>query len=360
LKYMAFHNGAGTVLFRGQIRAPAAPSPRRWTDNADAANFYADLMPVAGPAPEVGGSGACAIVYSKLYATMKVTCVHTCTSPNAAHIHGPIADTAAIGSDSSNLWFTFVLDPATPGIVSGTATGVTAGEYAQFINARYYVNVHTAAQGPGCARGQIYRAGVSGPTQNLAGPSHIAVLDQLQAGFGPTTTDLAYSAGRMGVALVWNNVPAATLMTKQAWTGLSTAALQAHIHGPAAPSSWFGTLAPNTGNVVWTIAQGSATTVSTTNSFTAVTAAQTSSFDNGNYYFNVHTTANGGGEIRGQVVKSRCYPYTGMACPAFVAPAGSSSSSTGSSSTAQGGSASTIAVSGLFFTLVALLVAMLQ
>jgi hypothetical protein len=299
------------------------------------------------------------MVYSKAYSTLKVTCVHTCTAANAAHIHGPIADTAAIGTDAG-VWFTLTVDGTNTNIVTGTRTSVTVAEYGQLVNARFYVNIHTGNQPSGCSRGQIYRAGVAGPTQNLAGPSHIAVLDALQAGFGPTTADPNYSATRLGVALVWNNVPALSLMTKQVWTGLSGVATAAHIHGPAAPSSWFGQTAQNTGGVVWTIAQGTAATISTTNSFTAVTPAQTTSLDSGNYYFNVHTAANGGGEIRGQVVKSRCYPYTGMACPAFVGPAASSSSSTGSSSTAQGGSASTIAVSGLFFTLVALLVAMLQ
>jgi hypothetical protein len=298
--------------------------------------------------------------------------VHTCTGSDAAHIHGPIADNAPIvDTANAGVWNTLTAQSLSAG---GTNTAVYVGtfsvsgtEHTQFVNARFYVNIHTPGQASGCTRGQIYRAGVAGAGLNMPGPSHIAVLDQLQAGFGPLYAgDTRYDAGRVGVALLWNNPALGTLRTVQAFSGLSGNPVSAHIHGlqtvmtSGHPNTWF----PNSAAIVWSIGTSAATTLASTDSFTAVTAAHTTNLNNGLYYYNVHTSANQNGEIRGQVVRSVCYPYTGMACPAFPGPAPGSSStggggSTGSSTGTLPGSASTIAVSGLFFTVLAALVALL-
>lgn len=71
--------------------------------------------------------------------------------------------------------------------------------------------------------------------------------------------------------------------------GLTGPALMAHIHGPADPGANAGVVAPLSG-----------TTSPMTGSVT-LTDAQITELNAGKYYVNVHTGANRGGEIRGQI-----------------------------------------------------------
>ena len=83
-----------------------------------------------------------------------------------------------------------------------------------------------------------------------------------------------------------------------AWTvnysGLTGPATGAHFHGPAAISENAGVVVPLTGSLASPIT-GSAT----------LTDAQAADLMAGKWYFNVHTAANPGGEIRGQVNVAR-------------------------------------------------------
>jgi hypothetical protein len=72
-------------------------------------------------------------------------------------------------------------------------------------------------------------------------------------------------------------------------TGPATAA---HFHGPADAKTNAGVVVPVTGAVTSPI-KGEAT----------LTDAQAKDLADGKWYFNVHTAANKGGEIRGQVMK---------------------------------------------------------
>ncbi|HLG83101.1 MAG TPA: CHRD domain-containing protein [Bradyrhizobium sp.] len=82
------------------------------------------------------------------------------------------------------------------------------------------------------------------------------------------------------------------LSWKLTYSGLSGPATAAHFHGPAEPGKNAGVAVaiPNAGT---SPAEGSAT----------LTDAQASDLEAGKYYVNVHTAANPGGEIRGQVTK---------------------------------------------------------
>jgi CHRD domain len=80
------------------------------------------------------------------------------------------------------------------------------------------------------------------------------------------------------------------------WTvtfdGLTGPATVAHFHGPAAPGANAGVVVLIANNPT-SPAQGTAT----------LTDAQAADLQGGRWYVNVHTAANRGGELRGQVVK---------------------------------------------------------
>jgi hypothetical protein len=87
--------------------------------------------------------------------------------------------------------------------------------------------------------------------------------------------------------------PAAKKLSwKLTYSGLTGAATAAHFHGPAETGKNAGVAVPIT-NPASSPVEGSAT----------LTDAQAADLEAGKYYVNVHTAANPGGEIRGQVTK---------------------------------------------------------
>jgi hypothetical protein len=87
-----------------------------------------------------------------------------------------------------------------------------------------------------------------------------------------------------------------TATKKLTWTinysGLTGPASAAHFHGPAAATANAPPVVPLSGSLASPI-RGEAT----------LTDAQAADLQGGRLYFNVHTAANTGGEIRGQVMK---------------------------------------------------------
>lgn len=83
------------------------------------------------------------------------------------------------------------------------------------------------------------------------------------------------------------------------YSGLTGPVTAAHIHGPAEPGK-------NAGVVVW-ISDHDTKTHPFPSPFSGsatLTDAQASDLQSGLYYINIHTAANPGGEIRGQLTKS--------------------------------------------------------
>ena len=82
------------------------------------------------------------------------------------------------------------------------------------------------------------------------------------------------------------------LSWKVTYSGLSGPATAAHFHGPAEAGKNAGVAVP-IANIASSPAEGSAT----------LTDAQAADLMAGKYYVNIHTAANPGGELRGQVTK---------------------------------------------------------
>src|SRR3954464_9522457 len=97
---------------------------------------------------------------------------------------------------------------------------------------------------------------------------------------GTGTADLDYDAASK--KLSW----------KLSYSGLSGPATAAHFHGPAETGKNAGVAVPIP-NATSSPVEGSAT----------LTEAQAADLAAGRYYINIHTAANPGGEIRGQVSK---------------------------------------------------------
>ena len=128
-----------------------------------------------------------------------------------------------------------------------------------------------------------------GAAVGFAGP---AFADKMKATLDgasevpPTTT-----AGK-GAADIDYDPTSKKLSWKVTYSGLSGPATAAHFHGPAEADKNAGVKVPIP-NATASPAEGSAT----------LTDEQAADLMAGKYYVNVHTAANPGGEIRGQVTK---------------------------------------------------------
>ncbi len=123
----------------------------------------------------------------------------------------------------------------------------------------------------------------------LSGP---AFAEKLKATLdGKAEVPATTSAGK-GTADLDYDAASKKLSWKVTYSGLSGAATAAHFHGPAEAGKNAGVAVaiPNAGS---SPVDGSAT----------LTDAQAADLLAGKYYINIHTAANPGGEIRGQVTK---------------------------------------------------------
>jgi hypothetical protein len=123
----------------------------------------------------------------------------------------------------------------------------------------------------------------------FAGP---AFADKLKATLdGKQEVPPNTSAGKGTADLDWD-AASKKLSWKLTYSGLSGPATAAHFHGPAEAGKNAG-VAVAIPNAATSPVEGSAT----------LTDAQAADLAGGKYYINIHTAANPGGEIRGQVTK---------------------------------------------------------
>jgi hypothetical protein len=123
----------------------------------------------------------------------------------------------------------------------------------------------------------------------LAGP---AFADKMKATLDGKSEVPANASAGTGTADLDYDPASKKLTWKLTYTGLSGPATAAHFHGPAEAGKNAG-VAVAIPNATASPAEGSAT----------LTDAQAADLVAGKYYINIHTAANPGGEIRGQVTK---------------------------------------------------------
>jgi hypothetical protein len=123
----------------------------------------------------------------------------------------------------------------------------------------------------------------------LAGP---AFADKMKATLDSKSEVPANASAGKGTADLDYDPATKKLSWKLNYSGLSGPATAAHFHGPAEAGKNAG-VAVAIPNATTSPVEGSAT----------LTDAQAADLVAGKYYINIHTAANPGGEIRGQVTK---------------------------------------------------------
>ena len=122
--------------------------------------------------------------------------------------------------------------------------------------------------------------------------SGTAFADKMKATLDGKSEVPANASAGTGTADLDYDPASKKLSWKVTYSGLSGPATAAHFHGPAEAGK-NGGVAVAIPNATSSPVEGSAT----------LTDAQAADLTGGKYYVNIHTAANPGGEIRGQVMK---------------------------------------------------------
>ncbi len=252
LAYMNIHTAAhGSGEIRGQVM------PLRTICLMTGA---AEVPPVS---PSGSAVGALTFIGSQLF--YEITYTNLTSAGSLAHIHGPASPTTTAG-----ILVTLPTPTGTSGTISGSAA-LSPQQMAFILAGQTYLNIHTANNGNGEIRGQIYPMQV-GTTMN--GASEVP----------PVAT-----AGT-GSALM--NLVSNKLTYSVTYTNLTSNANLGHIHGPASPT--------NNASVLVTFPAPSGTS-GAINSSATLSPLQLFYILSGQTYANIHTANNASGEIRGQL-----------------------------------------------------------
>jgi hypothetical protein len=138
----------------------------------------------------------------------------------------------------------------------------------------------------------LLRAGLAAPALMIAAPAAFAETQMYKATL-TSAAEVPPNASK-GTGAMTGTYDTATkkLTWNVTFTGLSGPATAAHFHGPAAAGANAGVVVPQKDGLASPM-KGEA----------MLTDAQAADLQAGKLYFNVHTEANKGGEIRGQVMK---------------------------------------------------------
>lgn len=217
-----------------------------------------------------GGTATAYITVNETTGAVDATLnLHNITNSTNAHIHNGVAGVAGAVAQG----FTGAAGDTTWTISGETLSTGTGSNLEALLNGETYVNVHTVTNGGGEARGQIVPSGVA------------MARVVLTAAEASATNASGTSAGTAtGYVTVNKNVSPATMQANISYSGVT--ASNAHVH------------TDNGGGVVLDLAPagGSGSGSGT------LTATQLTEFETDQFYINLHTAANPGGELRGQVL----------------------------------------------------------
>ncbi|MEO5822534.1 MAG: CHRD domain-containing protein [Vicinamibacteraceae bacterium] len=190
------------------------------------------------------------------------------------HLHGP-------ASPGGNAAIVFDLSP-TPGVTSGSVVNavfaVTPTQAANIKAGYYYFNIHTVNFTGGEIRGQA-----------TVDPVQISRLTSAQE--SPANGSTATGTGAVSI-----NAAGTQALVSMTWSGLSGPATMGHAH--------FGNPKVS-GPDVLDLSPAAATAGSVVDAIWNISPLQGAALRRGQYYLNIHTAANPGGEIRGQILRRR-------------------------------------------------------
>ena len=287
--------GGGEI--RGQIMA--AP-PQKFAANLTGAQ---QVPPVASSGT---GIGTVLLNATEDQITVNMSFSGLTSNASMAHIHGP----AAAGANAGVLFdFSAVTPAATSGSIPEQTFAITPTQVAQLKSGLFYFNIHTGNFGGGEIRGQIGLAPLEKYTSTLNGAQQVPSVS---------------SAGT-GTGTVLLNAAANQITVNMSFSGLTSNAIAAHIHGPAFAGANAGVLFD------FSAVTPAATSGSIPEQTFAITPTQVTQLRAGQFYFNIHTGNFGGGEIRGQILLAPVRKFTATFTGAQeVPPTGSAATGSGS------------------------------
>ncbi|MDP2036988.1 MAG: CHRD domain-containing protein [Ignavibacteria bacterium] len=200
-------------------------------------------------------------------------------TPTAAHFHNAVAGTAGGVAKSITLTNNTGAGVWASGDASQPLTDLLLRE---LVKGRLYMNVHTSANAGGEIRGQVLLNPGASFTAKMDGSQEVPAVTTTATGTG------SFVISSNGTKLTYNITV----------NGLSGAITGSHFHNASAGAS---------GGVVKSISFSGNTASGTWTSADAnqpLTDLLLSELLKGKLYVNVHTSANAGGEIRGQVLLS--------------------------------------------------------
>ncbi|HEX6125893.1 MAG TPA: CHRD domain-containing protein [Pyrinomonadaceae bacterium] len=189
------------------------------------------------------------------------------------HIHR-----AAVGDSGPIIFDLMPTAGVTFGSVVNMTFAITPAQVADLKAGLYYFNIHTANFGAGEIRGQI----------NVDAP-FVAYMDNNQE--NPPTASSARGSGVVSI-----NAAGTQALVSMNWTGLTGNATGGHVHAGRSRVN---------GGIVCDLMPPASPSGSVVDRLCNFSPAQITSLRQAQFYLNVHTIANSGGEIRGQIQRRR-------------------------------------------------------